>query len=91
VFKTKMPSHPHVYVDAPPPSPHRFNDGTLCMWYPYHPRAQRWVREDGLLCLLGCIAAHLFREHWWHETGEWLGPEIGHTIDPKVDTEADAA
>jgi hypothetical protein len=48
------------------------------MWYPQDPDAHRWVFEDGLLVLLGLIAAHLFREAWWRETGEWLGPEAGH-------------
>jgi hypothetical protein len=53
--------------------PHR-----LCIWDPDDPDENRWVFKDGLLVLMGLIAAHLFREAWWRETGEWLGPEAGH-------------
>jgi hypothetical protein len=91
VFRNKTPDIARVYVDRPEPSPHRFDDHSLCMWFPWHPRSQRWVRNDGLLCLLGYIGAHLFREHWWHETGEWLGPEVRHAVTPKRETDADAA
>ena len=31
-----------------------------------------------LLMLLVMVEAHLFREAWWRETGEWLGPEKSH-------------
>ena len=34
--------------------------------------------HDGLLVLLNYIQAHLFREAWWREKGEWLGPEAPH-------------
>lgn len=92
VFKNRSPETARVYVHEPASSPHRYPaDNSLCMWHPLHSRAERWVRSDGLLRLLGHIGAHLFREHWWHETGEWLGPEIGHAMTPKKDTEADAA
>jgi hypothetical protein len=48
------------------------------MWDPDGPPGEKWLFEDGLVALLGLTAAHLFREAWWRETGEWLGPEIGH-------------
>lgn len=70
--------HPVVRVDGPD-SRHRFDrNGWLCMWYPTDPPEQRWLFEDGLLALLNTIQAHLFREAWWRETGEWLGPEAPH-------------
>jgi hypothetical protein len=69
---------PKVFVDGPTDSPHRYSDGSLCMWYPDDPPEQRWVFPDGLLALLNYIQAHLFREAWWRETGEWLGPEAPH-------------
>ncbi len=91
-FKNRTPDIPRVYVDKPEPTPHRYpTDNSLCMWFPWHPRSQRWVREDGLLSLLGYIGVHLFREHWWHEKQEWLGPEVGHAVTPKRETETDAA
>jgi len=46
------------------------------------------VLRDGLLCLLGMITAHLFREAWWRETGEWLGPTAAHG-DSKVTDDLD--
>lgn len=69
---------PDVFVDGPTESPHRYKDGGLCMWYPWDRSEQRWVFSDGLLALLNYIQAHLFREAWWREMGEWLGPEAPH-------------
>src|SRR5207237_15432 len=69
---------PKVFVNGPAESPHRYGDGSLCMWYPPDPPEQKWVHSDGLLVLLNYIQAHLFREAWWRETGEWLGPEAPH-------------
>jgi len=70
---------PRILVDGPS-SPHRYKtDGdSLCIWHPQDPPEQKWVFEDGLLALLNHIQAHLFREAWWRETGEWLGPEAPH-------------
>jgi len=69
---------PRVRADGPG-SPHRYDDtGTLCMWYPSDPVERKWVFEDGLLALLNHIQAHLFREAWWREHGEWLGPQVPH-------------
>jgi hypothetical protein len=69
---------PRVFSDGPTESKHRFSDGSLCMWYPPDPLEQRWVREDGLLELIGHAIQHLFREAWWRETGHWLGAEAPH-------------
>src|SRR2546422_7956217 len=33
-----------------------------------------------------CPGAHLFREAWWRETDEWLGPEAPHAPAPKERT-----
>ncbi|MCY4654070.1 MAG: hypothetical protein OXC95_13010 [Dehalococcoidia bacterium] len=68
-----------ITADGPADSPHRYKEGELCLWYPDDPVEEKWVFEDGLLILLGMIVAHLFREAWWRETGEWLGPEVEHT------------
>jgi hypothetical protein len=48
------------------------------MWYREDPPEEKWVFEDGLMMLINYIQAHLFREAWWRETGEWLGPAVSH-------------
>lgn len=73
---------PSVLVDGPTTSPHRYDDGSLCMWHPNDPSAHRWLPEDGLLDLLDATADHLFREAWWRDHDEWLGPEAPHWLDP---------
>lgn len=89
---------PGVTVDGPADSPHRYDDGTLCMWVPVDAGPARWTFDHGLLDLLDTIRAHLFREAWWRETrdadgrGEWLGPELGHqTIEPLTTDPKEAA
>jgi hypothetical protein len=69
---------PSVYADGPAKSPHRYGDGSLCMWYPWDPETARWTRRDGAVALLGHITAHLLREEWWRKTGEWIGDEAPH-------------
>jgi len=71
-------SVPSVYCDGPADSPHRYGDGSLCMWYPWDPETARWTRRDGAGPLLGHIAAHLLREEWRRKTGEWIGDEAPH-------------
>lgn len=75
---------PLVLADGPVRSPHRYDDGGLCMWHPKDPTSRRWRFENGLLDLLDAIAAHLFREAWWREHNEWLGPEVGHALERKA-------
>jgi hypothetical protein len=77
LFQVDSPNLPRVTVDGPTESPHR-SDGCLCMWLPRDADSAKWVLRDGLLALLGTTTAHLFREAWWRETGEWLGPEFNH-------------
>ncbi len=70
---------PMVFADGPTESPHRYGDGGLCMWLPADQASQQWRFDHGLLDLLDAVVAHLFREGWWREHDEWLGPEVGHT------------
>lgn len=77
-FRSTASRIPRVYVDGPADSPHRYDDGSLCMWYPRDPLERRWVFDDGLLALLGQIAAHLVKEHLWRETRRWPGDEVPH-------------
>lgn len=76
-FPADGPDVPHVFVPGPG-SPHRYDDGSLCMWYPRDPQEKRWTWRDGGVVLAGHICAHLIREAWWRETGEWLGEEAPH-------------
>jgi hypothetical protein len=84
-FPLESPRVPRVLVDGPTDSPHRYHasDGALCMYYPGDPSSLRWVFQDGLLRLIGHTIAHLFREAYWREHREWLGPEAPH--DPSKD------
>ena len=70
-------------MDGPTESPHRYQDGTLCMWYPQDPKERRWTFSDGLLHLIGLIQVHLIREHLWRETGDWPGDEAPHPTGEK--------
>ena len=69
---------PCVTADGPTDSPHRYVDGRLCIWYPEDSPERRWSYSHGLLELLILAQIHLFKEAWWRDTGEWLGPEISH-------------
>lgn len=70
--------NPIVFVDGPTESPHRYPDGSLCMWYPIDPPERRWTHNDGAGALVANIAAHLVKEEWYRRTGEWKGEEVGH-------------
>ena len=69
---------PRIRVDGPGRSPHRYSDGSLCIWYPDDPPERRWKFSNGLMELLILVQQHLFKEAWWRESGEWLGPEVPH-------------
>jgi hypothetical protein len=75
-----LPSEVKVFADGPSESPHRYKDGSLCMWRRKDPPELRWLPKHGLVALIEMTRRHLFREAWWRETGgwdggEWLGPE----------------
>jgi hypothetical protein len=78
-FSQGSPGVPRVFVDGPDESLHRYQDQSLCMWYPYDPPEARWWPTDGAEILLGQVAAHLIKEEWYRRTGEWPGDEIAHT------------
>ena len=84
MFRRKHPNLAVVSVDGPTSSKHRFPDGSLCMWHPWDPRCNRWIVADGLRELLLLVAIHLFKEAWWREFGEWLGPEVEHASSKDV-------
>ncbi len=81
-FALGSPEVPRVFVDGPQDSPHRYDDGSLCMWHPRDPIDLRWARREGAAALVGCITLHLIREQWWRESGEWIGSEAPHAAPP---------
>lgn len=78
IFRHGYPNAPKVFVDGPTDSPHRFDDGSLCMWFPEDPAERRWMASDGPEALLAHIAAHLLREEWFRVSGSWAGEEVAH-------------
>jgi len=84
-FSPNSPDIPSIYVPGPD-SPHRYSDGSLCIWYPHDPPERRWTSHDGGAALAGHICAHLIREAWWRHTGEWVGEEAPHNEQPSVRT-----
>lgn len=88
-FSRRSPASPRVHVNGPADSPHRYGDGSLCMWFPGDPRELRWVPADGAAELVVRIGVHLMKEEWYRHTGEWIGGEVKHgprdeANDPKV-------
>lgn len=80
-FDRRFPTTPTVSSTGPTDSPHRYpgrGRTVLCLWYPSDPPSRRWTVNEGLLALFGIAAHHLFKEHWWRQTGEWLGAEAPH-------------
>lgn len=59
-------------------SPHRYEDGALCLYYPDDPAGQRWTADKNLAELIVLVQDHLFLEDTYAETGEWLAPQAEH-------------
>jgi len=70
------------------PMRHTFGSNTLCMWFPKDPPDRQWNRVDGLLKLVDTAVAHLFKELYFRETGEWLGEEVHRDV-PKIEQRGD--
>ncbi|MHA3684956.1 hypothetical protein ACXR2W_11950 [Leucobacter sp. HY1908] len=79
-FSRGAPSEPHVQVDGPTDSPHRYANGDLCMWYPFDPPERRWTLKKGAAVLVTDISVHLLKEEWFRQQGEWIGDEIVHSV-----------
>jgi hypothetical protein len=75
------PSVRSVTADGPTDSPHRYSNGSLCMWYPSDGPDLMWQPEEGLLGLIQYARVHLFREAYWRRYGDWPGPEAPHGAD----------
>jgi hypothetical protein len=81
LWNYRRPTVRSLTADGPTASPHRYGDGTLCMWYPKDGPELRWVSEDRLLRLIRCAQVHLFKEAFWRRYGEWPGREAPHGRD----------
>ena len=69
---------PSVFVDGPDDSPHRYEDGSLCMYHPSDPPERRWIPNEGLAALIDCIRTHLFQEAEARAGRGWPGDEAPH-------------
>lgn len=60
--------HPRLELDAP----HRWSDGSLCLFWP---KEWRWTDGESIATTVVVWAA-LWLEHYeiWKEVGAWLGP-----------------
>jgi len=77
-FPAAPTAWPHIIVDGPSDSPHRYGDGSLCMFYPGDPIDRRWTLSDGLAALIDTIAVHLFQEEDARPGHGWSGEEAPH-------------
>lgn len=87
VYGDLEPRDAVIFADGPAESPHRYPNGSLCMWHPHDPPELRWIPRHGLVALLDHTVLHLFREGYWREAGEWPGDEAPHVHDetgPKI-------
>ncbi|KQY96821.1 hypothetical protein ASD19_09735 [Microbacterium sp. Root53] len=69
---------PFVYAGQMPGSPHRYEDGALCLYYPEDPAEQRWTADKNLAALIVLVQDHLFLEDTYADTGAWIAPEAEH-------------
>ena len=69
---------PAVYADRYDESPHRYADGSLCLYYPLDLEQRRWTPDKGLRSLVSLAADHVFFEDWHRQTGAWIAPEAPH-------------
>lgn len=76
---SRRPDAVKVTATGPADSPHRYADGSLCMWHPHDGPDRRWCHSRGPVVLVGHVLTHLMREEFYRRTGEWLGEQAPHT------------
>lgn len=79
-FAATSPAEPRVFADGDGTSPHRYDDGSLCMYFPHDPPGWRWIPSDGLAALLDCVRTHLFQEAELAAGRGWPGDEAPHGL-----------
>jgi len=75
----RQPKAPNVWILSPAlrsDAPHRYSDGSLCLYYP---RDQSW-RPDMFIAktIVPWAALWLAFYELWLRTGEWHGPQAPH-------------
>lgn len=70
---------PSVRVNSPalhPNAPHRYSDGSLCLYWPVE---WRWTPRTSLAeTMVPWTALWLYYYEIWLVTGEWMGPSSPH-------------
>jgi hypothetical protein len=66
---------PKVFATVPECLRHRYEDGSLCMWWQHHPAERRWLLQDGLAALMHYIEIHLHQEACCRAGLEWPGEQ----------------
>lgn len=80
---------PRVEVLEPsldPKAPHRYPDGSLCLYSPADPKDQKWT-QDGIIAktIVPWAAAWLYFYEYWQETGVWYNEEASHQGPKELD------
>jgi hypothetical protein len=66
---------PSVTARAPECLRHRFDDGTLCLWFDPDGDRHRWTISDGVEALVHHVRRHLFQEACCRAGEPWPGAE----------------
>ena len=78
IIYSRRRANPSVFIVSPglnkrncEPIPHRYDNGSLCLWQPAH---QEWKPTYWIVdTVLGWASLWLFFYELWHACGEWLG------------------
>jgi hypothetical protein len=70
-----LPWRTKVFAVVPECLRHRYEDGSLCMWWQRHPAARRWVLGDGLEPLIHYVEIHLHQEACCRAGLPWPGEQ----------------
>jgi hypothetical protein len=65
----------NVSAEVPECLRHRYEDGSLCMWWQRHAADRRWVLGDGLEALIHYIEIHLHQEACCRAGLPWPGEQ----------------
>jgi hypothetical protein len=82
--------YPRVFAKPGATSPHRYPDGSLCIWFPWDPQQQRWSSDKGLLELIELTRQHLF-QNYWRRFRIWLIEDASHGPPKRTARKAGAA
>lgn len=87
----RYPRSPQVWVGSPtlqPDAPHRYKDGSLCLYYP-HDGSWTPFRRISHTFVPWTALWLAFYEIWLH-TSKWYGPEVSHEFPRNNKRQAEA-